>query len=272
MTNCVHTKKGNRMNVSPFARSWMIVVMKLIAPSSDEVIRKIIPMSHTVWPVPARIGERRIGRPPGLRGSPGDEEAGQHGHAAEEEEPVARHVEPRERHVRGSNLERDDEVPESADGERHDAEEDHDGAVHRPELVVELGEHRPARHARLAEDAAEQRQRRARIGELPPHEHHQRKAEEEEQQAGDGVLDADDLVVDGEDVLTPEAERLVMGFVRDVRLVVRRQLPAHSCGCPPNRYFVAGRANLKSWVFVSLAPTVTVAVCVPSLSCQAVIS
>ena len=27
--------------------------MKLIAPSSDEVIRKIIPMSHIVWPVPA---------------------------------------------------------------------------------------------------------------------------------------------------------------------------------------------------------------------------
>ena len=29
--------------------------MKLIEPSSDEVIRKIIPMSHTVWPVPARL-------------------------------------------------------------------------------------------------------------------------------------------------------------------------------------------------------------------------
>ena len=55
VTNCVHTKKGNRMKVSPLARSWMMVVMKLIAPSSDEVIRKIIPMSHHVWPVPARM-------------------------------------------------------------------------------------------------------------------------------------------------------------------------------------------------------------------------
>ena len=53
VTNWAHTKKGNRMNVSPLARSWMMVVMKLIAPSSDEVIRKIIPMSHIVWPVPA---------------------------------------------------------------------------------------------------------------------------------------------------------------------------------------------------------------------------
>ena len=34
----------------------------------------------------------------------------------------------------------------------------------------------------------------------------------------------------------------------------------------------AGVANLKSWVFEPLAATVTEAVCVPSLSCQAVIS
>ncbi len=216
--------------------------------------------------------ERRVRRPTGLGGSPGNEEAGQHRHAAEEEEPVARHVQPRERHVRGSNLERDDEVPESSDSEGDDPEEDHDGAVHRPELVVELGEHRAARHARLAEEPAEQRQRGARVGELPAHEHHQRKAEEEEQQAGDGVLDADDLVVGGEDVLAPEPERLVMRFVRDVRPWVRRQLLVHSCGCSPDCYFAAGMANLKFWVFVSLAPTVTVAVCVPSLSCQAVIS
>ena len=110
----------------------------------------------------------------------------------------------------------------------------------------------------------------ARVGELPAHEHHQRKAEEEEQEAGDGVLDADDLVVGGEDVLAPEAELLVMGFVRDVRRGCDDSL-AHSCGFSPDRYF-AGTANLKSWVFVSLAVTVTEAVCVPSLSCQAVIS
>ncbi len=54
VTNWAHTKNGNRRKVSPLARSWIVVVMKLIAPSSDEVIRKTIPMSHTVWPVPAR--------------------------------------------------------------------------------------------------------------------------------------------------------------------------------------------------------------------------
>ena len=61
-----------------------------------------------------------------------------------------------------------------------------------------------------------------------------------------------------------------MGFVRGVR-VVRRRPPVDSSGYSPDRYF-AGTANLKSWVFVSLPLTVTEAVCVPSLSCQAVIS
>ena len=55
MTNCAHTKNGNRKYVRPLARSWMIVVMKFTAPSSDEVIRKIIPTIHHVWPVPARL-------------------------------------------------------------------------------------------------------------------------------------------------------------------------------------------------------------------------
>ena len=113
----------------------------------------------------------------------------------------------------------DDEVPEPADREGHHAEEDHDGAVHRPELVVELGQHGPAGHARIAEDLPERRQRGAWIGELPAHQHHQREAKQEEQQACDGVLDPDDLVVGGEDVRTPEAERLVMGLVRAVRFV-----------------------------------------------------
>ncbi len=48
VTNCAHTKKGKRMNDSPFARSWTVVTMKLIAPSSDEVIRKTMPISHQV--------------------------------------------------------------------------------------------------------------------------------------------------------------------------------------------------------------------------------
>jgi hypothetical protein len=173
-----------------------------------------------------------------------------------------------------ANLEREDEIAESADGEGNHAEEHHDRAVHGAELVVELWEHRATRHARFAEQPADQRQRGARIRELPAHQHHQRKAEEEEKQAGDAVLDADDLVVGREDVVAPEAQLFVMGFVR-----VRRPGCGDSCRLTHGadilriaRYLPAGKANLKAWVFVSLAATVTEAVCVPSLSCQAVIS
>src|SRR4029079_2027265 len=44
----------------------------------------------------------------------------------------------------------------------------------------------------------------ARLGELQTHQQHQAEAEEEEAQRGHAVLDADPLVVDGEDVLAEE--------------------------------------------------------------------
>ncbi len=50
VTSCAQTKNGRRMKVSPGARNWMIVTMKLIEPRSDEVIRKIMPISQYVWP------------------------------------------------------------------------------------------------------------------------------------------------------------------------------------------------------------------------------
>ena len=100
---------------------------------------------------PARLAvrrddrERRIRGPARLRGAAGHEEARQHDDAAEEVHPVAHHVELGERHVGRANLQRHHEVAEAADGQRHDAEEHHDGAVHRAELVVELGQHDAAR-------------------------------------------------------------------------------------------------------------------------------
>jgi hypothetical protein len=37
----------------PGARNWMMVAMKLTAPSNDDVIRKIIPISQNVCPLVA---------------------------------------------------------------------------------------------------------------------------------------------------------------------------------------------------------------------------
>ena len=144
-------------------------------------------------------GERHVGGPARVGRAAGDEEARQHDHAADEEHPVARHVEPGERHVGGADLQRDHVVAEAADRERHDAEEDHDRAVHRAELVVELRQHDAARRVRHAQQVADERDRLARIGQLPPHQHHQAETEEQEQQRRDRVLDPDDFVVDRED-------------------------------------------------------------------------
>ena len=206
VTNCAQTKNGRRMKVRPFARSCTIVTMKLTEPSSDEVIRKTMPISHIVWPAEGDDRERRVGGPARLRRAARHEEAASIDHAADEIHPVAHHVELGERHVGRADLQRHHEVAETADGERDDAEEHHDGAVHRAELVVELRQHDPARGLVLTEQVADERNRRARIGQLPPHDHHQAEAEEQEEQGGDRVLDPDHLVVDGEDVLPPETQ------------------------------------------------------------------
>ena len=49
--NCAQQKNGMRPHVRPGARSWMKVVMKLTAPSSDEVMLNTIPISHRVPPL-----------------------------------------------------------------------------------------------------------------------------------------------------------------------------------------------------------------------------
>src|SRR5688500_12300735 len=51
VTSCAQTKNGRRIQRRPFARSCTIVTMKLTEPSSEEVIRKIMPTSHHVWPL-----------------------------------------------------------------------------------------------------------------------------------------------------------------------------------------------------------------------------
>ena len=75
--------------------------------------------------------ERRVGGPSAFRGAARNEEADQHDEATEEKRLVARHVDFRKGHIRRADLERHDEIPEGGERDRHDAEEDHDRAVHR---------------------------------------------------------------------------------------------------------------------------------------------
>ena len=60
-----------------------------------------------------------------------------HRDAAEQVEPVAQRVEPRERHVGRADLQRH-EVVREPERERHEEQEHHDAAVHREQLVVRV--------------------------------------------------------------------------------------------------------------------------------------
>ena len=99
------------------------------------------------------------------------------------------------------------------------------------------------------EPHADQRNRPARIGQLPPHQHHQREAEEQEEQRGDRVLDADDLVIEREHVLAPEPELVVVMPVA-VRVSVRVLAARMNAGFVHKR----GRLYAKGTSGASCAP------------------
>jgi hypothetical protein len=76
----------------------------------------------------------------------------------------------------------------------------------------------------MAEGISNQGQCLARISQLPAHHHHQAKAEEQKEQAADAVLDANHLVIGGENVPSPPSQLVVfvlvvvMGLRRCVRM------------------------------------------------------
>ena len=185
----------------PGARSWTI--RRYEVQSAEK--RRIDQERHPDQPQRltlsgSEIGERGVRRPAVVGGATWHEEAGEHHEAAGQIQPVARHVQPGKRHVRRANLERHDVVAKGAESERHDTEEHHDGAVHGPELVVELREKNAAGRVGLTEPSADERDRLCREGLLPSDQHHEGETHQQEEQAGEPVLQADDLMVRGKNV------------------------------------------------------------------------
>ena len=83
------------------------------------------------------VGERGVGEPAEVSRALGGQEARGGDQAAEEEQPVAEHVQTRERHVGRADLQRHDDVGETEEQWRREQQQ-HDRAVHGEELVVEL--------------------------------------------------------------------------------------------------------------------------------------
>ena len=77
------------------------------------------------------VGQRRIGRPAALGRSTRHEETDHHNHAAYSKGPKTRRIDLGKCHVGCADLQRHDEIAERRKGERHDAGENHDRAMHR---------------------------------------------------------------------------------------------------------------------------------------------
>ena len=131
------------MNVSPFARSWIIVTMKFTEPSSEEVIRKTMPMSHTVWPIVAMSDNGGYDVHPEFAAPPGITKLVNMVTPPSKIDPVAHHIELWKRHVGRADLQRHHIVSETADGKRNDSKKDHDRSVHRAQLIVKFRKHDP---------------------------------------------------------------------------------------------------------------------------------
>ncbi len=127
-----------------------------------------------------RVGQRRIAGPPEGRGALRGEEPGGGDDAAEQEQPVAEHVQARERDVGRTDLQRHHRVAE-AEEQRRREQQQHDRAVHREQLVVELVvDHLVARE-----------------GQLGAHQHRHHAGDQEPAERGGEVEVADHLVIGG---------------------------------------------------------------------------
>src|SRR4029450_84072 len=170
--------------------------------------------------------QRRVGSPAALGRTAGHEETDHHDYSANRKRPKTRGVHFRARHVRPTDLQWHNKISKSCECQRHDPGKNHDRPVHRAERVVKVGRHFPVRYHAGAENVPQQvsnhRPCLTGIGQLPAHQHHQAKAKEQKNQAAEPILNADHLMVGGENVFSPPPElmMLVAGVVR-VWIVMR---------------------------------------------------
>jgi hypothetical protein len=138
--------------------------------------------------------QRRISSPPVKWRATAHKECRQHDHKGDEGRPKGKHIQNRERHVGGADLNRQKVVAESALWRRGQHEEHHDGAVHRKQTQICFGL-----------NVADHRQVRVRPDQVNPHEQRQEHAHPHCGQRQEEVLDTDDLMIETKDVFPNEA-------------------------------------------------------------------
>jgi hypothetical protein len=134
-------------------------------------------------------GQRNVGEAAGV-GRDLDRERDQDHQPAEQVEPVAERVEPREGDFARAHHQRH-QIDRKPLRDRHREQEHHHRAVSAEQLVVGVGPY----------------ERVFRPGQLRPHQHRQQPGEAEKAEAGHEVTDADRLVVGGAEPACPAARR-----------------------------------------------------------------
>ena len=122
----------------------------------------------------------------------------------------------RECHVRRTDLQRHHEISKCGKGQGHDSEKDHDRAVHCSQRIIKVRSHFAVRYCAGPENKGEKLadywNGLTGISQLPPHQHHQGKAQKQERESTETVLDPDDLMVCGENIFSPKPELVVLVF------------------------------------------------------------
>ena len=160
--------------------------------------------------------EGRIALPAAGRRAHRDEERADEDEPRRDHRPEREHVERGEGHVPRADHQRDAEVPERADEDRRDGEEDHDRPVHREERGIGL--RRKNAPGLRVEELAQDRKRGAGLRDLPADHHGHDSAHHEEEEPIPEELLGDDLVVEREDVFLEEVRRVGMDVLLFVEI------------------------------------------------------
>ena len=217
----------------PGARMLTMVTKKLNAAASEAIPSTWMPsIQNSVRRPAARSDDVGVHEPARVRDL-AHQEARVHEQGPEQEGPVAERVQPRERHVPGADLKRD-EVVEERGAQGHDDQEDHGGAVHGEELVEGV----------RADDFGLRR------GQLQPHQQRLDSPHQQEDERRDPVQDADPLVINRDHPAPPA------GVARSASAAALLSRPSRSS---PVTYSRSVRPHRQSWhgAMISLVASVT---------------
>ena len=213
-----HTSSGIRKKLIPGARIVMIVTRKLSAVKIEEKPANCTPIEKNSCPSGIVVDSGAYAVQPDANEPPGARKLISMIAPPSGSSQYGQRVQPRERHVRRADHQRQHEVREPGEHRDHE-QEDQDGRVDREDAVVLLGG----------------QELHPRLGELDADQHRQQAADEQEEERGDRVLDPDHLVVGVDAEVVAPAVGAVAGVVLGPGQPARRPVEPVVAGPDPDQ-------------------------------------